>query len=228
MEKKENQNLENQVLRKNALEAQVDSNSNNDDDDNDNMYTCMYIIVYIYYWDMSTSLRGCLSSGLSLFGTPYTVPLRDSSPCSGIYTQPTQRYHWCPPPSPWIIWILTSSLVLMKAFFSSSSTTTRYCECYIYGPLRLPSQRGGGWPQRPIRWYSKRWHCVIRLTKTLCLLADYCIFIFIMIMKLEDQNEILDFLMFSGSSTLQGSGVGLSSLTLGPVAVKDGSPKSSG
>ena len=165
MEKKENQNLENQVLRKNALEAQVNSNSNNDDDDNDNMYTCMYIIVYIYYWDMSTSLRGCLSSGLSLFGTPYTVPLRDSSPCSGIYTQPTQRYHWCPPPSPWIIWILTSSLVLMKAFFSSSSTTTRYCECYIYGPLRLPSQRGGGWPQRPIRWYSKRWHCVIRLTK---------------------------------------------------------------
>ena len=53
---------------------------------------------------------------------------------------------------------------------------------------------------------------------------DYCIFIFIMIIKLEDQNEILDFLMFSGSSTLQGSGVGLSSLTLGPVAVKDGSP----
>jgi hypothetical protein len=47
--KKENQNLENQVLRKNALEAQVNSNSNNDDDDNDNMYTCMYIIVYIYY-----------------------------------------------------------------------------------------------------------------------------------------------------------------------------------
>ena len=45
-----------------------------------------------------------------------------------------------------------------------------------------------------------------------------------MIIKLEDQNEILDFLMFSGSSTLQGSGVGLSSLTLGPVAVKDGSP----
>lgn len=50
-----------------------------------------------------------------------------------------------------------------------------------------------------------------------------------MIMKLEDQNEILDFLMFSGSSTLQGSGVGLSSLTLGPVAVTGkSSPKSSG